>query len=310
MERKILIAVDDSIQSKHAVTYVGRLMAADVSVHFDLLNIQPAVSDFLLEEVKKKPASRRHLDQLLSKNAQHSRQLLSKLSGELIASGVADGRVSVHTAPRNLGVAKDILDFGLERRLDAIVLGRRGVSGIQDALFGSVSNTIAQQSQVLPVWMVDSNTVPNRIFMPVDGSMSSLRAVDHVAFMLAGRKEIRFVFFHVQPKLRHFCPIDVEDAISEPIEDMMASEDVKCIDNFFGKVLHRFAEFEIGEDQIDFKTKSGLGGVGGMILKELTDGDYDTVVMGRRGANRSFFIGSVTQYILGKSTNRTVWIVP
>ncbi len=310
MERKLLIAVDDSLQSKYAVKYVGRLMAGDGSVHFDLLNIQPAVSDFLLEEVKKVPASRRHLDQLLAKNAEHSRQLLSRLSGELIACGVAEDRISIHTAPRNLGVAKDILDFGLERRLDAIVLGRRGVSGLQDALFGSVSNTIAQQSQVLPVWMVDGDIAPNRIFMPVDGSMSSLRAVDHVAFMLAGRKEIRFFLFHVQPKLRHFCPIDVEDAISEPIEDMMASEDVRCIDNFYGKVLHRLAEFDIAEEQVDFKTKSGLGGVGGLILKELTDGGYDTVVMGRRGANRSFFIGSVTQYILGKSTNRTVWIVP
>lgn len=310
MERKLLIAVDDSLQSKHAVKYAGRLMAGDASVHFDLLNIQPAVSDFLVEEAKQAPAARRQLDQLLAKNADHSRDLLSQMGDVLSSCGVDADRISTHTLPRNLGVDKDILDFGLERRFDAIVLGRRGVSALQGILFGSVSNNVAQQSQVLPVWLVEGDTPPEKILVPVDGSVSSLRAVDHLAFIVNGRSDFRIVFLHVQPKLRQFCSIDFDDATAEPLEGLVAAGDARCIDHFYGKALHKLAEFDIGEDRIDIKTRSGLSSVGSQILKEAVDGGYDTVVLGRRGVNRSYFTGSVTQFVIGKAAERTLWIIP
>jgi hypothetical protein len=91
---------------------------------------------------------------------------------------------------------------------------------------------------------------------------------------------------------------------------MVASGDARCIENFYGKMRHKLAEFDIGEDRIEIKTRSGLGSVGGMIYKEISDGGYDTVVMGRRGIDRSYFMGSVTQYLLGKIGNRALWIVP
>ncbi len=310
MERKLLLAVDDSLHSKNAVRYAGRLMAADSDVHFDLLNVQPPVSEFLVEEARRKGDARRQLDKLLAKNAEHARETLANLKKALEAVGVAEARIADHTAPRSLGIAKDILDYGMERRYDAIVLGRRGASGLKDVFFGSVSNTVIQQSRVLPVWLIDGDLEPGRILVPVDGSVSAIRAVDHLAFMMAGRKDCRLTFFHVQPKLRHFCTIDFDDATAEPLDEILASGSDVCIDNFYGKARHKLAEFDIGEDQIDIKTRTGLGSIGGMILEEMTRGGYSTLVMGRRGTSRSYFMGSVTQYVLGKSQNLAVWIVP
>jgi nucleotide-binding universal stress UspA family protein len=310
MERKLLLAVDDSLHSKDAVRYAGRMMGADQEVHFDLLNVQPAISDFLVEEAKRKVEARRQLDKLLAKNAAHSQETLAQLCKTLEGVGIDAARIAVHTAPRSLGIAKDILDYALERRYDAIVLGRRGASGLKDVFFGSVSNTVIQQSRVLPVWLVDGNIEPERILVPVDGSVSAIRAVDHLAFMLAGRRDCRLTFFHVQPKLRQFCAIDFEDAEAQPLEEMVASGDDICIDNFYGKARHKLAEFDIGEDQVEIKTRTGLGSIGGMILEEMGRGGYSTMVMGRRGTSRSYFMGSVTQYILGKSQKVAVWIVP
>lgn len=310
MERKLLIAIDDSLPSKNAVRYAGRLMAGNPEACFDLLNVQPAVSDFLLEEARRKASARRELDRLFAKNAAHSHEILAGFKQTLVAAGVAEERITVHTAPRSLGVDKDILDYGAQRRQDAIVLGRRGASGLKDVLFGSVSGNVIQQSKILPVWVVDGDLTPGNILVAVDGSVNTMRAVDHLAFMMAGRKDCRFTFFHVQPRLQQFCAIDFDKADMEPLEAMVASGDERCIENFYGKMRHKLAEFEISEDQITIKTKSGLGSPGSMITKEISEGGYDTVVMGRRGTNRSYFMGSVTQYLLGKTQDRALWIVP
>lgn len=310
MERKLLLAVDDSLPSKNAVRYAGRMMAGDPEAHFDLLNVQPAISGFLLDEARHKASTRRKLDELFAKNVASSHDLLAGLKQVLASAGVAEDRITVHTAPRHLGVDKDILDFGVQRRYDAIVIGRRGASGLKDVLFGSVSNNVIQQSKILPVWVIDGDLTPGNILVAVDGSVNAIRAVDHLAFMMAGRKDCRFTFFHVQPKLHQFCAIDFDRADLEPLEAMVASGNERCIENFYGKVRHKLAEFNISEDRIDIKTRSGMGSVGGMIYKEFTAGRYDTVVMGRRGLDRSYFMGSVTQYLLGKTGDRAMWIVP
>jgi nucleotide-binding universal stress UspA family protein len=310
MERKLLIAADNSHHSKFAVRYASQLFATDPEVCFDLLNIQPPVSDFLLEEAKRKASARRKLDQLFQENTAYARQILSDLAAVLKNDGVSEDRISWHTLPHNLGTAKDILDFATHRRFDSIVIGRRGMSGLQDMIFGSISNNVLQHSQVLPVWMVDGEPAAGRILVPVDGSAHSLRAIDHLAFIMADRKDLRLVFFHVQPKLRHFCPIDFNQSTAGALEELVAAGDTYCIENFYGKALHRLTDAGIGEDQIEIKTKTGLNRVGSQLVKELKAGEYGTLVLGRSGSSRNYFIGSVAIYAISKATDCAVWVVP
>jgi nucleotide-binding universal stress UspA family protein len=310
MDRKILLAVDDSRNSRLAAKYACELFVAEHNVYFDLLNVQPAVSDFLIEEAKRKAPARRKLDQLAQENATYSRKILSDFQALFKSEGIAEDRVGVHTLPRSLGVAKDILDFATQRRFDSILLGRRGMSGLQDMIFGSVSNNIIQQSQMVPVWMVDDRPTQGRVLVSVDGSSSSLRAIDHLAFILAARKDIRLVFFHVRPKLRHFCPIDFDDDSAARLEDVVTAGDTRCIDNFYGKARRRLSEAGIGEKQIEIKTRTGLNRVGNQIVDELSSGDYSTLVLGRSGGSRSHFMGSVALHVVSKVSGCAVWIVP
>ncbi len=310
MERSLLIAVDDSRHSRLAAEYAGRFFASDERVHFNLLNIQPPLSDFLVEEARRKASARRKLDQLFKENTAHSHQILATLADALKQSGIAEKRIAVNTLPNDQGTAKDILDFATRDQADAIVLGRRGMSGWQDMLFGSVSNNIIQQSRVLPVWMVDGQPAPGHILVPVDGSQHSLRAVDHLAFILADRQDLRPVFFHVRPKLRQFCAIDFDNAEAATLEDLEATGDRLCIDNFFGQARTRLAEAGIEESQFDIKTSAGLSSVGSQIVKEMETGRYQTVIMGRSGGSRNYFMGSVAQHVINKATDCAVWVVP
>ncbi len=149
-----------------------------------------------------------------------------------------------------------------------------------------------------------------RVLVPVDGSSSSLRAIDHLAFIFAERKDVRLVLFHVQPKLRHFCPIDFDDDTATQLEDVVTAGDTRCIDNFYSQARQRLSEAGIGEEQIEIKTRAGLNRVGNQIVKELGAGNYGTLVLGRRGSSRSHFMGSVTLHVASKATGCAVWIVP
>ncbi len=310
MDRKLLIALDDSRHSRLAARYAGELFSQAPQVRFDLLNIQPPISDFLVEEAKRKVSARNELDRLFKLNTAHSQAILADVAENLKQGGIDTERIKIHTLPHDQGTAKDILDFAARGRFDAIVLGRRGMSGWQDMLFGSVSNNIIQQSQVLPVWMVDGQPPPGKILVPVDGSSHSLRAVDHLAFILAGRQDLHLVFFHVQPKLRQFCAIDFDDATAAPLEDLVAAGDRHCIDNFYGQAIHRIAEAGIEENQFEIKTSTGLNRVGSQIVKELGAGRYQAIVMGRSGGSRNYFMGGVAQHVINKATECAVWIVP
>ena len=46
-----------------------------------------------------------------------------------------------------------------------------------------------------------------------------------------------------------------------------------------------------------------------MIIEEVTDNPYDTVVMGRTGAGKAFFFGSVSRYIAERLTDHAIWLI-
>ena len=49
--------------------------------------------------------------------------------------------------------------------------------------------------------------------------------------------------------------------------------------------------------------------VGKAIVDEAKKGNYGTVVIGRRGVSKAFFMGSVSRYVLDRTRNRALWLV-
>ncbi|MGD9243184.1 MAG: universal stress protein, partial [Desulfobacterales bacterium] len=190
------------------------------------------------------------------------------------------------------------------------VIGRRGISGLQELFMGSVSSNITQNSNVIPVWIIDGDVAPAKLLVAVDGSEYSLRAIDHLAFALSDAVGISLTFLHVRPKLKDYCEVDFEATQAQALEDLIRKGDKACIDNFYTVALKKLNEFDIGEDRIQTKTVTGLANIGAAILKEVQTGNYDTVVMGRSGVNKSFFTGSVASTVLNKISKGALWLVP
>ena len=308
--KKIMIAVDDSSHSKNAVHYASRISAWVKNISYVLFHVQPMLSQYLEDEARTNFKSRNQLNQIKTKNIEASLQLLDKYRSQMLQTGIEENQIQIVTHPANIGIAKDILEYALTGQYDALVLGRRGISGLIEYYMGSVSSNIVQNSRVTPIWIVGSNVIPAKILVPIDGSEYSLRAIDHLFYIISDHSDISLTFLNVQPKLKDFCMIDFETEEADALENLIITSNQNCIDNFYALVLKKLKEFRIPKDRIEIKTVTSFLSIGSPIVEEVKTRNFDTVVMGRSGINKSFFTGSVTSYVLNNISNAAIWIVP
>jgi len=306
MEKKILLAVDDSRHSRNAIHYAAGGSSFVKNLHYVLFHVQPVISLFLKEEAQKSVTAKRKLDSVVKKNKEAALGLLEKYKDKMVQMGIDSDRIETVTRTRRLGLGKDIIDFGQSRNFDAIVIGRRGLSRLQEMYMGSVTANVLEHSRVIPVWLVDGNVTSTEILVAIDGSESSLRTIDHVSFMISNNPEVHLTLLHVMSNARNVNP---DEEPNPDLEQILARGDKACIEQFYPLAKQKFKDVGISEGQIEMKTVKGGRQAGKAILDVALKGNYGTVIMGRRGLNKAFFMGSVSRYIINRVSNCALWIV-
>ncbi len=309
MEKKILLAVDDSRHSKNAIHYAVNVSSFVKNLHYVLFNVQPVISLFLKEEARKSLMAKSKLENVVKKNKEAALKLLESYKDEMVEMGIDSNRIETVTRKRKLGLGKDIIDFAQDRNFDAIVVGRRGLSRLQEMYMGSVTSNVLEHSRVIPVWLVDGNVSSTEILVAIDGSESSLRTIDHVSFMISNNPDVRLTLLHVTNNARNYCGIDLDEESIPELKEIVALGDKACIEQFYPLAKKKFDDAGISQDQIEMKTVMGGRQVGKVILDVALKENYGTVIMGRRGINKAFFMGSVSRYIINRISNRALWIV-
>jgi nucleotide-binding universal stress UspA family protein len=309
MDKKILLAVDDSLQSKDAVKYAVTRSSSVKDLHYVLFHVQPMISQYLIDEAQQSPQARAELDKVNKKNDASARKILDQNQNNMVRMGIDEDRTEIATRPRTLGLAKDIIDFGHVGRYDAIVVGRRRMSRLQEVFMGSVSSNLLEHSQFIPVWLVDGEVASDKIMVAVDGSECSLRAVDHISFMLMGNTKVEVTLLHVMSKAREFYEDSLDEEPSTEMESLVTSGDKKRIDQFYPLAVKKFKDAGISENQIEIQTLEGRNRPGRAIIETAEKGKFGTVVIGRRGINKAFFTGSVSHYVINKACACALWVV-
>jgi nucleotide-binding universal stress UspA family protein len=309
MDKKILLAVDDSLQSKNAVKYAVAISSAVKDLHYVLFHVQPMISHYLIDEAQTSLQSRAELDKVNKKNDASARKILEQYQNNMVRMGIDGERTEIVTRPRTLGLAKDIIDFGHVGRYDAIVVGRRRMTRLQEVFMGSVSSNLLEHSQFIPVWLVDGEVAPDKIMVAVDGSESSLRAVDHISFMLMRNPNVAVTLLHVMSNAKEFYEESLDEEPSAELEDLVSSDDKKRIDQFYPLAVKKFKDVGLSENQIDIQTVEGRRRPGKVIIEIAEKGNFGTVVIGRRGINKAFFTGSVSHYVINKASACALWVV-
>ena len=310
MDKLILVAVDNSLQALQAIDYAALIDRAIVTSHFVLFHVQPALSQYLTDEARRKPEARKVLEKTMAANDAKAREILENAVQRMVRKGVDAKRIETVTAPLNVGVANDILAVANAKPYDAIVVARRGVSSLQKWFMGSVTANLVEHSDIIPIVVVDGVVASDKILLVVDGSSSALRALDHVTFMLSGHPTKDLQVLHVRPRLQDYCEIDLTDETVQDAETVLLNDDQHCMADFRGQAQTVLKKNGVSDDRLHWETIDSTLAVSRSILDYAARNDYGTVVMGRSGRSKSMFTGSVSRRLLYKAEKAALWVVP
>lgn len=308
MKKKIMLPVDDSVHSSQAVGYAVKMSELIRELGYVLFHVQPSISGFLADEARIDYKARRQLQGVMEKNAREALGLLEQHKAQMVKSGIPEDCIEMVTQPKSMGIARDILDWAQQHMYDAVVVGRRDRSGVQKAFMGSVTAKLAAYSMVCPLWVIDGTPASEKILLAVDGSEGSLKAVDHVSFMFEGNNTVKITLFHVALKLGDYCEINYEDPISD-LEKTVTQGAKRCMDRFFAHAQDKLKKAGIGQNQLEIKVSKRAIQGGRAIIDEAKEENYGTVVVGRRGTGKAFYVGTVSKNVLDRGDDMALWLI-
>ena len=309
MEKKLLIAVDGSIYSSNTLHYIEQLFAnlADIRLHLvsvvtcnpseaarDWLDEKELISTLCPEEQKRCVAARKFLHNAVDR---------------LGRNGIGADQVTTEVKISKTNPAAEVLHLARQGMFDALVLGRRGVSKLEELIMGSVSSTLFEKCHDVPIWIVDGQVDSRKFLVPVDGSHFTLQAVDHLCYMLQGNPYAEITLFHSAAMFAQkqdlstgycgrFLPQDwCQNHSDDPDLYFHAPRQMLINSGFPAERIHRL------------ETKKGLHPSRQIVRQALID-DFGTIVMGRRDKEivKGVF-GSVTEKVVAMSVDNAVWVV-
>jgi nucleotide-binding universal stress UspA family protein len=312
--KTILVPVDDSIHSIHALQYLAKMKPVLQDIIYKLLYIQPRLSDYIVDEAKSDSVARKKLEQVNEKHAALGHENLERHKERLLRMNVAEESIMLFNRRRDVGVAQDILQFAYSDGVDAIAIGRRGYSKFQDTFIGSTTVNIVDHVKDIPVWVIDGEAASRNILFSVDGSVNSVKALDHLHDFLKQNPDLVLNLFHVHPSLQDCCEVDFTAAQDSEdlntVGQIIERADRQCIENFMATAMGKIDKMKIHEDNLKTKSQAGKVSIGKAILAEFKENGYGTLVVGKRGIDKRFFMGSVSTYLLTHLENGALWIVP
>ncbi len=167
---------------------------------------------------------------------------------------------------------------------DAVVLGRRGVSWLEEALGQSVTRDLFEKPLSFPFWVCREPEVERKnVLLCVDGSAPSLRMADHVGFMLEEHPEHSITLFTVEKKVREDVGVIFDECLDTLADNNIPKSRVKTVVSREHNVAN--AILGIARQERFGVVAMGRTGTGGGIMDKLFLGSASSVLFHQlRGA--------------------------
>ncbi|OEU73954.1 MAG: hypothetical protein BA864_10380 [Desulfuromonadales bacterium C00003093] len=309
LTKSIVIPLDGSKNSLKSLDYLDLIYGPKHNLEVSLLYILPSLPPILTDEKTMDRKTRARLAAVKQKNIEMGERILAEGRDLLLNKGFKKESIKVLCQKMGITVAQDIYYLAKHKRVDTILLTRRGRSDIKTFFMGEVSSRLVEYCRDCPVWIVDGGIHSKKVLIGVDSSENALRAVEHAAFMLSGT-DCKVTLFYTMRHLRRFIPLEVLEEAAE-LEELWQHKAGKEIAPYLQRAKIMLLKAGFTEDRIGTKVVDGTRSAADDILKEAQGNDYETIVLGRRGlsAVKEFFMGSVTTKVLRCSAGLAIWIV-
>ena len=83
----------------------------------------------------------------------------------------------------------------------------------------------------------------------------------------------------------------------------------QAIERLKEDVKQGLANRGIEENAFEIKTTLRTAKTARMIVEEVENNDYDTVVLGRTGRGKAFYFGSVSRHVSERLTDHALWLI-
>ena len=309
--KKILIAVDGALQGIDAARYVAlNFSKGDLKVNLmHVVSTEPEpFRDTANEHLFSRKMQTKQAD-WIRREKESAQEFLEETRHILLKANLGEGNVGVSLRERQVGIARDIIAES-SRGYDAVVIGRQGSSRFRDIFLGSISYKIVQAVVDTPVWVIGEDIRSRKILVPVDGSRNSRKAVDYVG-TFASFNGAEVTLFNAVREFR-LAMLDISTPGEEKIEEKILAELEKDVQRMFASYRRRLEKAGIEARGISSKYTLQSRSRSGDILQEAKEGDFGTIVMGRRGLSsvHEFPLGRVTTKVLNRADHFALWIVP
>jgi len=156
MDKKILVAIDDSENAMRAVEFIANLFTTDNKITlFNVIQDTAALCEMNSPELTPYFKSQQSSFCTLEEKKQKLvNQALQKAREILMDTGFEENSITIKSEIKKNGVARDIVKEA-QSGYNVIVLGRRGVSGIKDFILGSISQKVFNSAKDISVLFVN-----------------------------------------------------------------------------------------------------------------------------------------------------------
>ncbi|MBU1344611.1 MAG: universal stress protein [Proteobacteria bacterium] len=190
MDRHFLIAVSDQKSALYGIRFVSDFFSDKHHIKSTLFYSAPKPAAVFENEKSLEADSRQKEQQrkLLAKG----KEAMKKALQECLDLGFPKENLTEKLEARIFSKIADIIQEGEKGSYDAVVLGRRGLSMIEEIFEDSVSRAIFNETFTFPLWLCRSSD-PSRknVLFYVDGSAASFQMADHVGFIVGFEKKHR-----------------------------------------------------------------------------------------------------------------------
>lgn len=206
--------------------------------------------------------------------------------------------------------SKEILEFAKKTNIDAIIMGRKQISGFGSLkAIGSVARKVSELSQV-PVMLVHQDTIKennppySNILVPYDGSEYSDRALEYAVRIAETSGSTIWLFNIIEeillPPTMQTLKFRSEITGEEVSRDVYLKELHQMLKNEMRLTLETIKAKYKDKPNIAINVEVVVGYPPGSIIRKIEDDKFALVVMGTvglRGLSKLHVIGSVARKV-------------
>ncbi len=284
MQKQVLVTVSDDLSSLYGVRFIRSFFKSKSAMKISLLYVSPIIDPAVRNSTDHSRVDRKTAEGYRKRG----QQAMDAAREVLTAGGYSPELIECKFMHKQHGTVKDIINEGKKGLYDAVVVGRRGFTLLEDFVSQSVSKGILGSQVDFPIWVCRMPEEQRRnVLLSVDGSEPSLRIADHVGFMLKEETNHSITIMHV------------DTGNGGSIDSMLEQARATLVAN------------GIGEERIDTSVVRS-NRVVPSILSEVEKKSYAILAVGRVGVHKSaikqWLVGSTSMKLVEELDKAVLWV--